>query len=1264
MPGALVVLSLVLLPGIVGTARAQGVIDRNHVPGTERVDPFERRRDNIDANNVRATITNWAQSGQSGSPGDFWYEWPKNTGRRYVALTQLWVGAEVEDENNDTLWVVNVADFRSNPVNDNISWTFEPIKGYVNPAGAEYGIAQSDEPTSWPDAWPDKLGDVQDPGWSFSWNGFFGKNVFNADQEFFYKIGDDQYDRYPTYFPDSTDFSRRGMGLVAEVRVLAWSQILIQDVVFFIHGAKNDGTRDLRKAGMSIWLADCVGGDCSDDIPYFDLLEDVAFMTDLDGIGNEFFGADPVGVATFAFLESPGNAEDRIDNDGDGSTSEDCDPLIGECNSPVIPGSFLQGENPTNALDDNGNGLIDENQTHVPFITASGIPQTGVGYADYIDNDGDGEAGSPVVTAEMAALATTDHWRRWPPVLATDQDVTVHLVGVEEDDVGRAFKDGIDNNDTYLEEGNYLAEPGSPTVTQDMVNAAASDSYRRYRVPGTDIVLYDVGSEDIGKAYADGLDNDGDGATDEGIDEEIDEMIDESRADGIDNDKDWNRFLNDTGLDGVPFNGDPGDNDGVPTSGAGTGFPGERNIDVTDISESDQIGITNVRIFGAGTLGIGSSSDRFLFRRFMLPGNFDTELPDPGDTDITVSSGIFPLKAGQTERISLAVVMGGTQEEALQSRDYALQAYHEDYQFAQAPITPKLRAVPGDGKVTLYWDSISEQSYDQFLAGLGRDPNDFEGYRIYRSTDPAFLDPQIITDGFGNRLLRKPIAQFDLINGFEGFHPVDINGIQFYLGDNRVSPGEGSNGLAHLFVDEDVTNGITYFYAVTAYDFGSAQDNIPPTETPIRIQRLADGSIRTGPNVVEITPSAPVAGYVDPTLGELERVAGTTSSRILYEIVDPISIADGHRFRIVFEDTLVSGGRFSPDTLTTRNFSLVDVTENDTLLKRSTAFRAGREFPLLADNGDPIGFSLAFFPEPFIVLNKVETAWNSEDIYPISLDPHSSAGFVRGLRNPFDYRVKVVGPGQGQSIEMQVTRRLTLPARPTNVEVYRLLPDGTEVPIEYAFWDITGDDFVSSLSTEPASWTANPDIGESDFIVLRETKVGDDGGDPVITWRIGLNFVFRDNRDPQEGDVVTIITRKPFLATDAFEFTATGPKADLDAAREMLEAIRVVPNPYVATNQFEGLNPFSTGRGPRVIKFIHLPPQATVRIYTVSGRLIRTLQLSEGSNEGLTPTALLDGTLDWNLESEEGLSVSYGVYLYHVEAPGVGERTGTFAIIK
>jgi hypothetical protein len=1254
-------------------AVAQGVIDRNHVPSSERTDSFERRRDNIDANNVRASITNYAQTANTGSPGDFLYEWPKNTGRRYIALTQLWVGARVRDENGDSLWVVDVADFRQSPLNDNVSWTFEPIKGYVNPAGSDLGIAQSDERTSWPPSWPDKASDESDPGWAGSWNGFFGKDSFNADQEFFYKVGDNEYDRYPTYFPDDTDRSRKGMGLIAEIRTLAWSQILIDDVIFHIHGVKNDGSSDIRQVAFSTWLADLVGGDSQDDIPFFDLIEDVAFMTDADGIGDEFFGSDPVGQAAFAFLETPGNAVDRIDNDGDGSTAPTCRSFIGECNSPVVPESFLIGERQANGIDDNGNGLIDENQTHVPFVGEQ-ASSVGVGYADRIDNDMDGEEGSPAVTASMIAAASTNAFFRWPPNPGTDAISTslsgrpvVHLVGVAEEDLGLPFADGIDNDDssvTPTANFPHLSESDSPTVTQAMIDQAAADAFGRYRVPGTDILLYALGAEDLGKAYADGIDNDADGAIDEGIDEGIDEMIDESRADGIDNDGDWNALQDDRGLDGVAFNGDSGDSDGVPTTGAGTGFPGERNIDITDISESDQIGITNVQIIPAFSLNLNSQSDRFIFNSFMVPGDFDENIPEPGENDLVVSSGLFPLQAGQTERISLAIVMGQTTEEVLQSRDYALQAYLEDYQFAQAPITPELRAVQGDGQITLYWNTESEESFDQFLSGLGRNPNDFEGYRLYRSTDPAFLDALTITDGFGNALLRKPIAQFDKINGFEGFHPVAVNGVQFYLGSNRRDAGEDAQGLRHSYVDTDVTNGINYFYALTAYDFGSAIDNIPPTESPIRIQRLADGSIITGPNVLQISPSARVGGFVGADVVDLARVEGATSSRIGYAILDPTAIKDGHRYRVVFEDTLKLGSTVLPDTLTTKNFSLIDLTAADTVLVRSTAYLEAEEFPVYDRFEEPLGFQLSFFLEPFIVLNQSVSTWSRTGVYPPSLDPYLSAGFLKGLRNPADYRVRVVADGQGQSVEIQVARRLTLPARPTNVEVVRVNPDGTETPVEYAFWDLTGDDFVSSTDTGPAKWSADPTIGESDLLILFEPQVGSTTGLPVVTWRLGLNFVFQGNDDPQAGDVLDVVTRKPFLATDAFEFAVKGPSVDTELAASLLDEIRVVPNPYVVTNSFEALNPFSTGRGPRAIKFTHLPPDATIRIFSVSGKQVRVIRSDGGSNQGLTAADLLNGTLEWNLESEDGLTVAYGIYLYHVQAPGIGEKTGTFAIIK
>ena len=117
------------------------------------------------------------------------------------------------------------------------------------------------------------------------------------------------------------------------------------------------------------------------------------------------------------------------------------------------------------------------------------------------------------------------------------------------------------------------AEVNSPLVNSEMVLSAASDDWLRYAVPNSNIILYDVNTEDIGKPYADGVDNDGDGAIDEGIDEGIDEMIDESRDDFIDNDADW-EYSDDVGINGDGSGGlFAGAGDQRPTSGSGTGFP-------------------------------------------------------------------------------------------------------------------------------------------------------------------------------------------------------------------------------------------------------------------------------------------------------------------------------------------------------------------------------------------------------------------------------------------------------------------------------------------------------------------------------------------------------------------------------------------------------------------------------------------------------------------------------------------------------------------
>ncbi|MFQ5631252.1 MAG: hypothetical protein ACE5I1_20970, partial [bacterium] len=768
------------------------VAQNNHVPSDERGDVRFRRKTNIDANLVRTTVFNYAFYGRTGGGAPdvvgFPFEWPKNTQRHYVALASIFLGAETVDEDGNTINVIDLPTFRSSPSGE--SWNLQPVPGYLNPNSKK--IAISDDPSSWPSVWPDKLEDTEDPGWPGSWNGFFGKNQFNADQEIFFRDSDDNYSRY-NFFPDTTDLTRRGLGFIIDVRVMEWSQILINDVVFALHEIKNDGTTDYQKVAFTLWLADLVGGDgdSGDDTPEFDLLTDVAWSLDRDGRGNNAFGTDRVGVAATAFLETPGNAIDGIDNDGDG-----------EENSPIINEQMLTDEDPTDQIDNNGNGLIDENMTHIPFAQ-----QAGVGFRDGIDNDSDGEANSPLLSQAMLAGEVE---------MNGFDDNGNGLYDEDQGDVGMAFADGIDNNDN--------GEDNSPVITQDMLNGEVAGNGRDDNSNG----LLDEGSEDVGKKYRDGIDNDGDGAIDEEIDEGIDEMIDESREDFIDNDGDWDPLQDDVGLDGDAQSKDRGTDDGRPTSGAGTPFPGEPNIDKTDVSESDQLGLTNVQYLAAGAINFTQTPDDFFWFSMMVPGDFNI-VDVLGDFDLFVSSGFFPLKAGQTERISMAVMLGETRADALNNKDRAQLTYDSDYQFAQAPVPPIVTAVPGDGKVTLYWEKRAEESFDRFLSRLGQPGFDFEGYRIYRSTDPAFQDPDRITDAFGTEVFMVPVAQFDRVDEWSGLHPITepTNGAAFDLGANT--------GLVQTWTDTTVMNGQKYYYAVVSYDFGSIPTEIPPTESIMSI---------------------------------------------------------------------------------------------------------------------------------------------------------------------------------------------------------------------------------------------------------------------------------------------------------------------------------------------------------------------------------------------------------------------------------------------
>jgi len=102
--------------------------------------------------------------------------------------------------------------------------------------------------------------------------------------------------------------------------------------------------------------------------------------------------------------------------------------------------------------------------------------------------------------------------------------------------------------------------------------------------------------------------------------------------------------------------------------------------------------------------------------------------------------------------------------------------------------------------------------------------------------------------------------------------------------------------------------------------------------------------------------------------------------------------------------------------------------------------------------------------------------------------------------------------------------------------------------------------------------------------------------------------------------------------------------------------VYVVPNPYVGYNVIEPTNRLpGEARGERRLYFENLPAQCTIRIFTVNGDLVQTLERNSGADNGRE---------FWNLLNRDGFSVAYGVYVAHIDAPGIGEKIVKFAIIK
>ena len=96
---------------------------------------------------------------------------------------------------------------------------------------------------------------------------------------------------------------------------------------------------------------------------------------------------------------------------------------------------------------------------------------------------------------------------------------------------------------------------------------------------------------------------------------------------------------------------------------------------------------------------------------------------------------------------------------------------------------------------------------------------------------------------------------------------------------------------------------------------------------------------------------------------------------------------------------------------------------------------------------------------------------------------------------------------------------------------------------------------------------------------------------------------------------------------------------DPTEAKSALDLIRVVPNPYYGHSYYE------QGQLDNYVRITNLPKRCVISIYNVNGSLVRRFD-----KDSEAPF------VQWNLKNTYGIEIASGVYIVHINAPGIGEK--------
>ena len=649
-------------------------------------------------------------------------------------------------------------------------------------------------------------------------------------------------------------------------------------------------------------------------------------------------------------------------------------------------------------------------------------------------------------------------------------------------------------------------------------------------------------------------------------------------------------------------------------------------------------------------------------------GKIDGSVDGPGDRRIMVTNGPITMNLGDTAQVVLALVYGLGRNNlssisVMKFNDASAQfAYDQLFNVPLMP-TPDVKFAELDGKISAYWN----QSHDikNATENTQHGPYNFQAYALYQ-LPPGGKD---ISNGVR-------ITIFDVVDGvsFLSEKVLDVNtGIVF---TRPLIPLGNVEGIKRSFIfDKDYINnknlirGQSYTFAITSIGY-----NDDPG--------LPSFILESAPAIITVTPQTPLPGVRLPSsVGDTLKaahVSGAGDGTVFAIVVDP-ALLTGHDYKVIFDDIT------NPGTVT---WSLIDITDNNRVVLSNQANQAGDAEYTITDGlqlkvvGPPPGMKDWSIPKGTRRFTWAGADWGLEgftgaigkafnnwfgnstvtdaDLKTVKLtlatvdvngnfdvnDPNVSYGYryLRRANQPPaepQFAPFIVNPGEGYAYQ-DFTKGVPLTAwnmetdPPTRLAVGVFENNVVGGFVDGKYWPGSSNTTDNTVSREflfvfgtPYSITPEPNL-----------QIDALNNELPIMWWVAVNrrgdAVFSPGASGD--DEFLIIANHISTSADEFTFSTKASTFNSSLAKEDVGKINVFPNPYYGFQYRE------TAPNNKYVTFSHLPDNAIIRIFDISGVLVKTI--NHVSTSGQFDT--------WNLQNDSNLPVASGIYIVYVDMPDLG----------